>query len=104
MAPCAASICLLQAMVDAGLLLHTKQNTCLLFQLPPARPPGAPCVTFTPAATASIDCCHCRDRQAYPCNPPPFRERFGRAFATLREAFGAPAAWRLWFDLAESVA
>ncbi|KAG2424815.1 hypothetical protein HXX76_014236 [Chlamydomonas incerta] len=30
-------------------------------------------------------------------------ERFGRAFATLREAFGGPAAWRLWSKVAELV-
>lgn len=28
-------------------------------------------------------------------------ERFARAFATMREAFGPPAAWQFWFEVAE---
>ncbi|EFJ45735.1 hypothetical protein VOLCADRAFT_105823 [Volvox carteri f. nagariensis] len=30
-------------------------------------------------------------------------ERFGRGFATLKEAFGPAAAWRMWIDAAEAV-
>ncbi|GIM08138.1 hypothetical protein Vretimale_12173, partial [Volvox reticuliferus] len=31
-------------------------------------------------------------------------ERFGRGFATLKEAFGSAAAWKMWIDAAEAVA
>ncbi|GLI71786.1 hypothetical protein VaNZ11_017131 [Volvox africanus] len=31
-------------------------------------------------------------------------ERFGRGFATLKEAFGQAAAWKMWIDAAEAVA
>ncbi|GIL48985.1 hypothetical protein Vafri_5482 [Volvox africanus] len=31
-------------------------------------------------------------------------ERFGRGFATLKEAFGPAAAWKMWTDAAEAVA
>ncbi len=75
----------LQALVGVKLLLYTKR--------------AWPCAPLRPSPVCADDHHHCRHRVHAPC-----RERFGRAFATLREAFGAPAAWRLWFDLAESTA